>query len=221
MKHKQQAIILTTLIAGFATSVQADDSAFYGYLSAGQSQSDRQTEADQVLTGAGATAFSSSIDDTDTAWKIQAGYRLTENFAIEGGYNRLGDISYSANITAPGAGAGVVRLDIDGWNLDLVGRMPFSDNFTGFAKLGAFAYDLDYQCGIISGPYSCGTASRNASGSSLHYGLGLEYAFSNNWFLRAEYEVFNQVGNAMSANGSTGTSQEDVWLGSVGIGYRF
>jgi len=221
MKHKQQAIILTTLIAGFSASLQAADSGFYGYLSAGQSQSDRKAEADRVLAGAGATAFSSSIDDTDTAWKIQAGYHLTDNFAIEGGYTRLGDISYRANITAPSTGAGVVKLDTDGWNLDLVGRLPFSDNFTGFAKLGAFAYDLNYQCSIVSGPYSCGTARRSASGTSLHYGAGLEYTFAGNWFARAEYEVFTKVGASMSADGTTGTSQEDVRVGSVGIGYRF
>lgn len=222
MKSKQTAFVLATLVAGLSASALAAGTGFYGNLSLGQSQSDRKVEADRALTGAGATAFTSSIDDTDTAWKIQAGYRFNKNLAIEGGYAKLGEMSYRATITAPIAGAGVVKIDTDGWNLDLVGRLPFSDSLTGFAKIGAFAYELDYQCSIISGTYSCGTAaSRSASGTSFHYGLGLDYSFSKNWFARAEYEVFTKVGDSMSANGATGTTQEDVRLGSVGIGYQF
>lgn len=221
MKHKQTALILTALVAGLAASAHAADSGFYGYASLGQSQSDRKAEADRALTGAGATAFTSSNDDTGTAWKIQAGYRFNKNLAIEGGYAKLGEMSYRATITAPIAGSGVVKLDTDGWNLDLVGRLPFGDSLAGFAKIGAFAYDLDYQCSGTSAAL-CGTAaSRSASGTGFHYGLGLDYAFAGNWFARAEYEVFADVGDSLSADGATGTSQEDVRLGSVGIGYRF
>lgn len=221
MKHKQTAFVLTALVAGFSASALAADTGFYGYLSAGQSQSDRKDEADRALTGAGATAFTSSMNDTGTAWKIQAGYRFNKNLAVEAGYAKLGEMSYSATITAPIAGAGVVKVDTDGWNLDLVGRLPFGDSLAGFAKIGAFAYDLDYQCSGTSAAL-CGTAaSRSASGTSFHYGAGLEYAFAGNWFARAEYEVFADVGDSLNADGSAGTSQEDVRLGSVGIGYQF
>lgn len=218
MKNNQPALVLMALIAGVTTSTQAADTGFYGYLSVGQSQSDRKAESDRALTGAGATAFTSSFDDTGTAYKIQAGYHFNKNLAIEGGYAKLGEFAYSATITAPIADAGVVTLDVDGWNLDMVGRLPFVDTFTGFAKLGAFAYNADYRC---SRTVSCGTASRSASGTSFHYGLGVDYDFAGNWFARAEYEVFTKVGDPMSATGTTGTSQEDVRLGSVGIGYRF
>lgn len=218
MKSKQTAFVLTALIAGFAASAQAADTGFYGYLSAGQSQSDRKAEADRALIGAGATAFTSSMDDTDTAWKIQAGYRFNKNLAIEGGYAKLGELAYRAAITAPVAETGLVSLDIDGWNLDVVGRLPFNNSLAGFAKIGAFVYNLDYQC---TGTVYCGTVSRSASGTSLHYGLGIDYAFAGNWFARAEYEVFADVGDSMSADGAIGTSREDVRLGSVGVGYRF
>lgn len=218
MKSKQTAFVLATLVAGLSASALAADTGFYGNLSLGQSQSDRKAEADRALTGAGATAFTSSIDDTDTAWKIQAGYRFNKNLAIEGGYAKLGKFAYNATITAPVAETGVVTIDMDGWNLDVVGRLPFNDSFSGFAKAGAFVYNLDYQC---TGTVFCGTASRSASGTSFHYGLGADYSFSKNWFARAEYEVFTKVGDSMSANGTTGTSQEDVRMGSVGVGYQF
>lgn len=218
MKTKQTTLALATLVAGFAVSAQAGDSGFYGSLSVGQSKSDRKAEADRALTGAGATAFTSSIDDTATAWKLQAGYRFNKHLAIEGGYVKLGEFAYNATITAPFTDAGTVTLDTDGWNLDLVGRLPFNDSLSGFAKLGAFAYNLDYQC---TRTVSCGSASRSASGTTFHYGLGVDYAFAGKWFARAEYEVFTKVGDPMSATGATGTSREDVRLGSVGVGYRF
>lgn len=217
MKHKQTALILTALVAGLSASAHAADTGFYGHLAGGQSQSGRQTEADRALAGAGATAFTSSMDDTATAWKIQAGYRFNKNLAVEGGYAKLGELAYRAAITAPVVETGVVSLDIDGWNLDVVGRLPFNDSLIGFAKVGAFVYNLDYQC---AGTVYCGTASRSASGTSLHYGLGVDYVFAGSWFARAEYEVFANVGDSMSADGTTGTSREDVRLGSVGVGYR-
>jgi OOP family OmpA-OmpF porin len=221
MKRKQASLFFSAIAAVAAASVHASDAGFYGYLAAGQSQSDRKAESDRGLAGAGATAFTSTMDDTDAAWKIQAGYRFNKNLAIEGGYTNFGAVTYRATITAPAVSSGVVKLDMGGWNLDLVGRLPFSDALSGYARLGAFVYDLDYQCIIISGPYSCGVANRSATGTSLHYGLGLEYAFAGNWFARVEYEVITDAGDALSATGASGTSKEDIRLGSVGIGYRF
>lgn len=65
---------------------------------------------------------------------------------------------------------------------------------TGFSA-SALAADTGfygYQC---TGTVYCGTANRSASGTSSHYGLGVDYAFAGNWFARAEYEVFTEVGD--------------------------
>lgn len=111
------------------------------------------------------------------------------------------------------------RLSRHRWrNLDLVGRLAFNDSLTGFAKVGAFVYNLDYQ---YTDTVYCGTASRSDSGTNFHYGLGVDYAFAGNGFARAEYEVFAKAGDTMDADGTAGTSQEDVRLISGGIGYRF
>ncbi|MDD5242096.1 MAG: outer membrane beta-barrel protein [Sulfuricella sp.] len=220
MKRSANVVVFLGLLAGTAADMaQAADTGFYGYLSAGQSKSARKAESDQALTGSGATAFTSSYDDTDTGYKLQAGYRINKNLAVEGGYADLGKFTYNTNVTAPLATTGVVTLKVDGWNVGVVGRLPFSETVTGFAKLGAFAYNVDYACtrtGTV-----CTNPTRTASGTSANYGAGVDFNFASNWFARAEYEVFTRVGDTMNATGSTGTTRADVDMASVGIGYKF
>lgn len=57
--------------------------------------------------------------------------------------------------------------------------------------------------------------------TTAYYGLGLDWKFSRNWFARAEYEVFVDVGESLDSTGITGTTRTDVNLASVGIGYKF
>lgn len=220
MKRSTRIVVLLGLAAGFNVGMaQAADTGFYGYVSAGQSKSDRKAESDRALAGAGATAYTSNFDDTDTGYKLQAGYQINKNLAVEGGYVDLGKFTYTSNITAPLATSGVITLKVDGWNIGVVGRLPFSDAVTGFAKLGAFAYTVDYAC-TRTGPV-CASAIRTASGTSTNYGAGVDFNFAGNWFARAEYEVYTRVGDPLNADGSTGTSRADVNLASVGIGYKF
>lgn len=221
MKRNLPALTLFAIAAGLGNAVQAADTGFYGYLAAGRSESDRKAESDRTLAGAGATAFTSTVDASDTGYKLQAGYRFNKYLALEGGYADLGKFAYNATITAPIADTGVATLKVDGWNVGVVGRLPFNDTVTGFAKLGAFVYNADYRCNGSSVGL-CGTApDRTARGTSANYGLGLDFAFAGNWFARIEYEVFSRVGDPMSADGTSGTSREDVRFGSVGVGYRF
>src|SRR5262249_3072638 len=68
----------------------------------------RQSEIgfdDASLNIAGATSQSISKDETDTAWKIFAGYRLGRYLAVEGGWTDLGKFSATTTVTAPASGA--------------------------------------------------------------------------------------------------------------------
>lgn len=74
----KQKILMTMIAAGLigcmssATALAADQG-FYGYVSAGSSDSDRKAEADTALRNAGAV-FTSGMDARDTAYKLQLGY---------------------------------------------------------------------------------------------------------------------------------------------------
>jgi hypothetical protein len=113
-----------------------------------------------------------SYDDSDTAYKIFAGYNFgiipLINLAVEGSYVDFG--------TAKGNVLGsTVETSVTGWDLfGLVGvnMGPFSL----FGKVGAIRWD-----GKSSGG--------NDSGTDPAYGLGLQLQISS-FAIRAEYERF-------------------------------
>lgn len=210
---------LAGLLAGVAHA-QVDATGYYAYLSTGRTQTDRKAEVDASLINAGVApgALSSKADDKDTGWKLQAGYRINRYLAVEGGYADLGSFIYDATATAPVATRhGDIKTD--GWNIDLVGYLPFTDSVTGFGRLGAYRYDTNLACSGTG--IACSNPSRSKKGTSTHYGLGVDWTFARSWFARFEYEVYTRVGEAFNANGTTGTTRADVKMGSVGVGYRF
>lgn len=196
-----------------------NEAGFYVYGSAGQAQSDRKAQADATITGAGITAFTSEADETDTGYKLQAGYRFNPYIAVEGGYASLGKYTYRAEATAPVTATRDGNIEIDGWNLGIVPRLPLSPNFALFAKAGVLDYELTFRCSGTGVP--CTNPDRSDSGRPVYYGAGLEWKLAAHWLLRAEYEVFKDIGEAFNTDGTTGTSKADVTMTSLGIGYRF
>src|SRR6185503_17500920 len=74
-------------------------------------------------------------DDSGIGYKLYGGVPLTRNFAIEGGFFDLGKFSFTANTAPPGA----LNVDLKvpkGVNLDLVGILPLSQQFSLFARAG-------------------------------------------------------------------------------------
>ncbi len=191
---------------------------WYAYGAVGFAHSSRKAQADSAIVGSGVTAFTSSADERDTAYKLQLGYRLTPNWALEGGYVNMGKFTYDAAATVPVA-TRHGHFKADGLNLAAVGRLPVADNFAVLARLGGVAYAGKYHCegtGI-----ACTDPDRTKHGIALNYGVGAEWQFASAWFMRFEYEVYNKVGSSFNSNGATGTSRADIRVGSVGIGHSF
>jgi OOP family OmpA-OmpF porin len=112
------------------------------------------------------------LDYDDTGGKIYGGYRLNNNFAIEGSYYDFGEMSNGGN-----------SLDIDGLSLGVVGSVPLSDTFSVFAKVGAHFWDADIS-GPIVGQFS------DDSDTDLFYGVGVDYALNDQWSIRGEIERY-------------------------------
>ena len=100
------------------------------------------------------------------------GYRLNNNFDIEGSYYDFGEMSNGGN-----------SLDIDGLSLGVVGSVPLSDTFSVFAKVGAHFWDADIS-GPIVGQFS------DDSDTDLFYGVGVDYALNDQWSIRGEIERY-------------------------------
>lgn len=157
------------------------------------------------------TGLSSSLDKTDTAYKLQVGYQLSRNFALEGGYVDLGKTSYSASFTGGTANADVKA---HGWNIAAVGIIPLSDVVSVFGKVGAIDATVKFNVSA-SGPGGTAGASGDSTDWSGVWGIGASYAINKQLAVRVEYEQFNDLGNEEK------TGKGDVNLASAGIVFKF
>ena len=211
----------------------ADEKGWYLGAGYGQSKADiDKAETNRLLTVSGYTSPSTTADETDTGWKLFGGYQFTRNWAVEFAYVDLGKVTVNPRGTVTGVtdvyrGEGTAK----GWSLAGVGTVMVSDSFGVFGKLGAFRWDLDTKCSLVTnatgigtcagttGP-SAGPANRSASGTDLTYGVGLKYNLTKQTSLRVEWEQFKDIGSKFNATGTSGTSQADVNLISIGIQYK-
>ena len=189
----------------------ADDAGWYGGLSIGQSKAkiDDARIASGLLGGGFATS-SISNDDHDTGYKLFGGYQFNRNIALEGGYFDLGRFGFMATTLPAGTLNGTIKLR--GLNLDLVGTLPVTDNFSVFGRVGMnYAEARD----SFSGTGAVNVINPNPSKKDTNYklGLGLQYAFSESLAMRAEVERY-RINDAVGNKG-------DVDLVSLGLIYRF
>lgn len=201
------------------TVAVAEATGFYAYTSAGSAESSRKDEVDTALINSGITALTSSEDKRDAAYKLQLGYQFNRYLAVEGGYVDMGKFTYQAASTAPVTATRDGHVEIDGWNLGVVGRLPFANTVSAFGKIGVVSYDLSYSCSGTGSP--CANPDRSADGTPFYYGVGLDWNVTQNWFARIEYEVFTDIGDSFDRTGVTGTTEADVRMTSIGIGYKF
>jgi OOP family OmpA-OmpF porin len=193
-----------------ASSAMAGDWYAVGSIGQAKVKDFNQSELDAELRGLGVTGLTSSLDDSDTAFKLHAGYQFNRNFALEGGYLNLGKANYSARFTGGTASA---ELKTDGWSLSAVGILPLNEQFSLFGKLGA-AYNTVKVNIAATGPGGNAAVSDKDSDVGAVYGLGASYNLTKQIALRAEYEVYDKIGG-----NETGKSKVDVW--SLGIAYKF
>lgn len=190
----------------------ADDSGWYIGANAGQSRAkidDARITAQ--LLGVGPASIAD--DNRDTGYKLFGGYQFNRNFALEGGYFDLGQFGYTATIPAPTAGTLVGRIRLKGVNIDAVGILPLTEQFSAFGRIGlnyAQARDNFTNTGLVPVP-----ANPNPSKNDTNYklGLGLQYDFTKSLGMRIEAERY-RINDAVGNRG-------DINMYSLGLVYRF
>jgi OOP family OmpA-OmpF porin len=165
------------------------ESGFYGGAGLGRTQSD-------------VNAPGISGDDEDTAWKLFGGYQINRYLGLELGYHDLG----RASATGPGGSA---TFDSTAWTGSVVGSLPITQRFAGFAKVGLARTETD-AVGTIGGAPSV-TNDRNTDAT---YGLGLRYDFTKAVGVRGEWERFR-------SGGGLGGGKNDIDVFSVSGVVRF
>jgi OOP family OmpA-OmpF porin len=197
--------------AAMVASAQAPDKGFYLGASLGQSQIKFD---DASLRIGGATSSSISKNETDTAWKIFAGYRFFKYFAVEGGYTDLGKFSATTTVTAPAAGSATINFKSKGPHLEGVGILPLG-NFSLFGKAGVML-TITQSSGTASGAVTFrGNPNNTTNEANFKAGIGAGYDFTRNFGMRVEAEQVFGVGDKDK------TGEGDIRLFTAGLLYRF
>jgi OOP family OmpA-OmpF porin len=203
------SLAVLALLASSASS--AADEGWYAGASLGRTK--EAVNFDKVFRAtlpAGVTLTSYSDGDDDTGFKLFGGYQFNDYLSVEGGYFELGNFDYRSTTTPAGAQYG--NLDVDGWNLDLVGTLPLTPKLSALARFGFNFADTGSSfrgTGAASSPQR----SIREDNNNYKYGLGLQYAFTEAFDMRLEAERYR----VDEASGSKG----DVDMLSLGVVYRF
>ena len=157
MKHLKTLnyFILGLILAGAGMAAQAAGPG-QGYVSlyVGQSEAD-------------------DVDEDDTSYRIGGGYRVNQNFAVEGFYIDYGEAEDSF-------GGIDFSSEADAFQFQAVGLFPVNPTVELYGKLGLAIWDLETCIGTLCG---------DDDGTDLVYGLGAAFNVTQAVAIRAEYEI--------------------------------
>lgn len=101
---------------------------------------------------------SASLDDSDTSISLTLGYKINPNFAIEGGYIDLGELTVNAISNGAGLlyapGPVTVKIEADGFIFDAKGILPLNEKFSLYGKLGLLMGDEKGTLSDVTGSLS-------------------------------------------------------------------
>jgi hypothetical protein len=95
----------------------------------------------QAFSSFAPTEDRTSFDDTDTAFAIIGGYRLTRYLAFEGGYTKYGQVTFKSRATGnfPLEGGSLntnIETETSGFSFAAVGVLPLTRDWEVFARGG-------------------------------------------------------------------------------------
>ena len=204
-------LAIAGLTAICCTSVMAQD-ALGPYIggSVGSTRANFNNDAiNSQFVGNGFTVRSSDTNNRSSGGKLFGGYQFTPNFAVEGGYFDLGRFSYSGTTTG-GNYNGDTRAN--GLNLDLVGTLPLTEQFSILGRVGA-AFAQTRSNFSSTGFVPANTSNRSRNDTSVKFGIGLQYAITDALSLRAELERY-RINDPIR-------NRSNVDMASIGLIYRF
>ena len=209
MNKKAIAALVLTLSSGLAAAQSADKAGWYAGLDLGRSRLGMSgADIDGALANQG-VGGSSSVDRSDTGFGINGGYRFNRNFAVEAGWARLGDFSYSSN---PGSDTIDGKFKANALSLAGLGIYPLTPNWSVYGKAGLARTSVDLEASSETGATAVSNQSHAGVGWLL--GAGLTYDFSGGLFTKLGWDHYASVGDA-----ATGQSAIDMY--SLGVGMRF
>ena len=156
-----------------------------------------------------------TVSRNSEAYGVFGGYQITDNLAVEAGYEYFGRAKTKTN------GEQYFRHTAHGTTLALKGSYPVLADLDVYGRVGAALIRSDYK--VTDG--SDVSKYHNLKVSPV-FAAGVEYAILPELALRAEYQWVSRVGNlgkaVEKADGVRGTEYSpDIGSVSLGLSYRF
>jgi OOP family OmpA-OmpF porin len=178
---QMKRLISTLLLSAIAGSASAADAGAYIALNVGQSSTSNPANAS--LSSKTATGVGGLV-----------GYQFNKYFGAEIQYTDFGSVTASKDGSSH---------DISGYGLNVVGTLPFNDQWSAFLRVGAADTTV-----------KTANNGSDVSRTTVTWGIGAQYSFTPNWGVRVDYDSYG-VGD--SSNIGTATTG----FASLGVVYNF
>ncbi len=152
---------------------------------------------------------------------VFGGYQVTDNFAVELGYDDFGRAKLRMAEKDQKAKDAAKHTN-HGAHLSLKASYPVLDGLDIYARVGAALIRSDYKVYDHSDPAKLPQFKRTHSTQvSPVFAGGLEYAFMPELALRVEYQWVNNVGKVKDVLGERVDYRPDIGSVTAGLSYRF
>jgi len=161
-----------------------------------------------ALVNQGVANPSTTLHTTDKAAGFEIGYRMSDNFAVEGGYEYLGNFKYEST-----AGTTTIKGDYRAQAVSLaaLGFIPFTPNWSLYAKGGLHYNTADL--GASSSSAAVPVSGKSESRAGWLAGAGIRYDFDGGIYTRVGWDHYARIGQ----NGATGATAIDLLQIAVGM----
>lgn len=176
MREQFRAFLSTGALSAALLFPAAGYAQFYLGVGGGEATYD---DMDEVRSACAAVGASCSVDDTDTGFKLFAGYRFGDYLALEGGYVDLGESSADSAVPATATAA----LTAEGGFVSILPQIPVGAVGTIFGRIGLSAVQAELTAS------SGGTVFDDSSGAAgVVLGVGGEVHLTDQVSIRGEWE---------------------------------
>lgn len=165
-----------------------------------------------ISANAGISSVDESGFENATSFQVFGGYQFGRHVAAQVGYVDLGSFDAESNVLSDlGAEYDVTvndaSVEISGTEISVVGILPFSERFSGYAKAGAFIWDSEIDVTVSGGGASASANEKDDDVDSL-IGLGLAFEINQRLSLNAEVTRYDAL-------------ESDITFAGAGIKLRF
>ena len=186
-------MLLSTSLLALPHALAADKAAtgvktsgFYVGGGVGQAKAMQFQDTCSLISSAGGVV--SDCDNKGFAFKAFGGYQFIRYFGVEVGYADFGRAR--AKVSSPGQGD--VDFKTRAIFLDGVVTVPIINRLSFLAKAGVVRWNTKLNVAASTG---LAVPSQSENGISGMFGAGFEYMFSNSFGMRAEYEIYENMGD--------------------------